>query len=318
MEQHAEQFPNQSIQSTFEANKPKRPYQKISQETRSLILHALTVEKLSLCNVAEMFKTKACTCKAILQTYEQEGRREKKTSRRERVEIDSQIKIIVIDPLGRPNQEFINIKHSKMYTEEKDLSRKEEKQLKRRLQQEILTQLEELQTGCYNVQQTISSENHPDEKAPENIARGINMSLQLIQQKLKLDGVSLGKQEKRKLKELKKVQQLTKLEDLIKVEEGKSNQNSACQQQQQESKSEIPKPNTVFDLGQNYSKIKQFIESVNQKSQLNPQIIDKLNYLTNETIFQMSLKQRLQDKDFQVSILKHNVSRYLKQFFLSY
>ncbi|CAD8208027.1 unnamed protein product [Paramecium pentaurelia] len=314
MEQHAEQFPNQSIQSTFETNKPKRPYQKISQETRSLILHALTVEKLPLCNVAEMFKTKACTCKAILQTYEQEGRREKKTSRRERVEIDSHIKIIVIDPLGRPNQEFINIKHSKMYTEEKDLSRKEVKQLKRRLQQEILTQLEELQTGCYNVQQTISQENNPDEKAPENIARGINMSLQLIQQKLKLDGVSLGKQEKRKLKELKKIQQQNKLEDLIKVEEGKSNQNSVCQQ---ELKFEIPKTNTVFDLGQNYSKIKQFIENVNQKSQLNPQIIDKLNYLTNETIFQMSLKQRLQDKDFQVSILKHNVSRYLKQFFLS-
>ena len=50
-----------------------------------------------------MYKTKACTCKAILQTYELEGRREKNTSRRERVEIDSHIKIIVIDPLGRSN-----------------------------------------------------------------------------------------------------------------------------------------------------------------------------------------------------------------------
>ncbi|CAD8111894.1 unnamed protein product [Paramecium primaurelia] len=314
MQQQVEQFRNQSLQSTFEASKPKRPYQKISQETRSQILHALTIEKLSLCNVAEMFKTKACTCKSILQTYEQEGRREKKTSRRERVEIDSHLKIIVIDPLGRSNQEYINIKHSKMYTEEKDLSRKEEKQLKRRLQQEILSQLEELQTGCYNVQQTISKENNPDEKAPENIARGVNMSLQLIQQKLKMDGVSLSKQETKKLKELKKNQQQTKLEDLVKVEEGKSNQNSYIQQ---EKKFDIPKSNAIYELGQNYSNIKQFIESVNQKSQLNPQIIDKLNYLTNETIFQMSLKQRLSDKDFQVQILKHNVSRYLKQFFLN-
>ncbi|CAK63754.1 unnamed protein product (macronuclear) [Paramecium tetraurelia] len=314
MEQQVEQLRNQSVQSTFEANKPKRPYQKISQETRSQILQALTVEKLSLCNVAEMFKTKACTCKAILQTYEQEGRREKKTSRRERVEIQSLLKIIVVDPLGRSNQEYINIKHSKMYTEEKVLSRKEEKQLKRRLQQEILAQLEELQTGCYNVQQTISKDNNPDEKAPENIARGVNMSLQLIQSKLKMDGVSLSKQETKKLKELKKHQQLTKLEELVKVEEGKSNQNSYIQQEQ---KFEIPKTNGLQELGQNYSKIKQFIESVNSKSQVNPQIIDKLNYLTNETIFQMSLKQRLQDKDFQVSILKHNVSRYLKQFFLS-
>ncbi|CAD8207150.1 unnamed protein product [Paramecium octaurelia] len=314
MEQQVEQLRNQSVQSTFEASKPKRPYQKISQETRSQILHALTVERLSLCNVAEMFKTKACTCKAILQTYEQEGRREKKTSRRERVEIDSHLKIIVVDPLGRSNEEYINIKHSKMYTEEKDLSRKEEKQLKRRLQQEILAQLEELQTGCYNVQQTISKENTSDEKAPENIARGVNMSLQLIQSKLKMDGVSLGKQETKKLKELKKHQQLTKLEELVKVEEGKSNQNSFIQQEQ---KFEIPKSNGQQELGQNYSKIKQFIESVNSKSQVNPQIIDKLNYLTNETIFQMSLKQRLQDKDFQVSILKHNVSRYLKQYFFS-
>ncbi|CAD8120256.1 unnamed protein product [Paramecium sonneborni] len=314
MEQNIEHFPYQSIQSTFEASKPKRPYQKISQETRSQILHALTVEKLPLCNVAEMFKTKACTCKAILQTYELEGRREKKTSRRERVEIDSHLKIIVIDPLGRSNYEYINIKHSKMYTEEKELSRKEQKQLRRRLQQEIITQLEELQTGCYNVQQTISQDNHTDEKAPGNIVRGVNMSLQLIQQKLKLDGISLGKQEKKKSKELKKVQQQTTLEDMIKVEEGKSNQNSVIQQEQ---KFEITKPNMVYELGQNYVKIKQFIENVNQKSQLNPQIIDKLNYLTNETIFQMSLNQRLQDKDFQVSILKRNVSRYLKQFFLS-
>jgi hypothetical protein len=99
---------NNSIPSTLETNQGKRPYNKIPQDVRSQIIHDLTVSKLPIADVASQYGTKVCTCKAILSTYELEGRSEKKTTRRERVEVESKIILKIVDPLNKQNSSYEN------------------------------------------------------------------------------------------------------------------------------------------------------------------------------------------------------------------
>lgn len=44
-----------------------------------------------------------------------EGRSEKKTSRRERVEIESKIRVVIVDPYGKNSSSYENTKFSKVY-----------------------------------------------------------------------------------------------------------------------------------------------------------------------------------------------------------
>jgi hypothetical protein len=44
-----------------------------------------------------------------------EGRSEKKTSRRERVEIESKIRVVIVDPYGKNPSTYENTKFSKVY-----------------------------------------------------------------------------------------------------------------------------------------------------------------------------------------------------------
>ncbi|KAM3142656.1 hypothetical protein pb186bvf_005315 [Paramecium bursaria] len=239
---------------------------------------------MPLQQVAQKFQTKPCTCKAILLTYELEGRCEKKTSRRERVEIESEVRIVILDPLNRGNTQYSNIKKSKIYSEEKELSLEEEKQLQKKLIQDVCQQIGEIQTGCYQVQQLQQNQSY-DEKAPSSIVRGINMSLHVVSSKLRENPLVINKQQLKKVK--------------------------------LEAKEQHSRDETQQDLvNQRFCEIKQFMQGVIQKAnQQQSELIEKLRYLTNQTIFQMMLQQKMQKKEVQIQLLKQTIGSSLKQYF---
>ncbi|CAD8060760.1 unnamed protein product [Paramecium sonneborni] len=289
MEQDLKGATIQSLQTTDDTARTKRPYNKISSELRAQILHALTVDKIPLSEVAQKYQTKPCTCKAILLTYELEGRCEKKTSRRERVEIESKIRIVILDPLGNKHSTYENAKFSKLYTEDKELSLTEEFNIQKKVVQEVSQQLGELQTSCYHLQSQ-QNQTQNDEHAPDNILRGLNMGLHLVTSKIREGQISFNKKTNKEIKEINK--------QIIQVNNYNNNN----------IKSEIP-----FQI--NYTQIQQFLKSVETKSESNPYIIDQLNQLTNQTILQMKLIQKIQQRDSQIRQFQQKVSTIIRKCF---
>ncbi|CAD8146760.1 unnamed protein product [Paramecium pentaurelia] len=286
MEQDLKGAVIQSLQTTDDTARTKRPYNKISSELRAQILHALTVEKIPLSEVAQKYQTKPCTCKAILLTYELEGRSEKKTSRRERVEIESKIRIVILDPFGNKHSNYENSVFSKLYTEDKELSTNEEFNIQKKVIQEVSQQLGELQTSCYHLQSQ-QSQTQNDEHAPDNILRGLNMGLHLVTSKLRESQITFNKKTNKEVKETNK--QTNKVNNYI-------------------NKNEIP-------FQTNYTQIQQFLKNVEIKSESNPYILDQLNQLTNQTILQMKLIQKIQQRDSQIRKFQQQVGIIIRKCF---
>ncbi|CAD8140745.1 unnamed protein product [Paramecium octaurelia] len=286
MEQDLKGAVIQSLQTTDDTARTKRPYNKISSELRAQILHALTVEKIPLSEVAQIYQTKPCTCKAILLTYELEGRSEKKTSRRERVEIESKIRIVILDPLGNKHSTYENAKFSKLYTEDKELSANEEFNIQKKVVQEVSQQLGELQTSCYHLQSQ-QSQTQNDEHAPDNILRGLNMGLHLVTSKIRESQITFNKKTSKEIKEI--VKQNNKENNYINI-------------------NEIP-------FQTNYTQIQQFLKNVEIKSESNPYILEQLNQLTNQTILQMKLIQKIQQRDSQIRQFQQQVGTIIRKCF---
>ncbi|CAK67578.1 unnamed protein product (macronuclear) [Paramecium tetraurelia] len=307
MEQDLKGAVIQSLQTTDDTARTKRPYNKISSELRAQILHALTVEKIPLSEVAQKFQTKPCTCKAILLTYELEGRSEKKTSRRERVEIESKIRIVILDPSGNKHQTYENAKYSKLYTEDKELSVNEEFNIQKKVVQEVTQQLGEFQTSCYHLQSQ-QSQTQNDERAPDNILRGLNMGLHLVTSKIREGQIAFNK--KTTKENIKQNNQININNNNININNNCNNNNS----NQTNNYNKIENENEVpFQI--NYTQIQSFLKNVETKSESNPYILDQLNQLTNQTIFQMKLIQKIQQRDSQIKQFQQQVGMIIRKCF---
>ncbi|CAD8052165.1 unnamed protein product [Paramecium primaurelia] len=322
MEQDLKGAVIQSLQTTDDTARTKRPYNKISSELRAQILHALTVEKIPLSEVAQKYQTKPCTCKAILLTYELEGRSEKKTSRRERVEIESKIRIVVLDPFGNKQSTYENAKFSKLYTEDKELSANEEFNIQKKVVQEVTQQLGELQTSCYHLQSQ-QSQTQNDEHAPDNILRGLNMGLHLVTSKIREGQITFNKKTNKEIKEINKQSNQITINNNNNNNSNNNNNNNNSNNNSNNNHSNYNYYNNNLNHHNkneipfyiNFTQIQQFLKNVEIKSESNPYIQDQLNQLTNQTIFQMKLIQKIQQRDSQIKQFQQQVGIIIRKCF---